>query len=113
MRAGVRYSLLSPAYNCHATPICFIVLRQTEALALSLALLKAGSKSAARIAMMATTTSNSMRVKAREGWKAGRLEDCDGLPPFHFSILPLLLIAASSASSTSHQVQADIRSVQG
>jgi len=42
------------------------LLRHTTACAVPLALLKAGSSSAARIAMMAMTTSNSTSVKARQ-----------------------------------------------
>ena len=41
-----------------------MLLRQEAAMAFSLALAKAGRSIAARIAMMAITTSNSIRVKA-------------------------------------------------
>src|SRR5258706_15645560 len=60
---GGRKSLLSPAYIIIASPICLLLLRQTIALALDLALASAGSNIAARIAMIAMTTNNSMRVK--------------------------------------------------
>ena len=42
-----------------------MLLRQLADLALVLALLNAGNSSAARMAMMAITTSNSIRVKAK------------------------------------------------
>ena len=45
-------------------PSCLKLLRHWIRLALSLALAKAGNSIAARMAMMAITTSNSMRVKA-------------------------------------------------
>ena len=44
---------------------CFMLLRQLVALAFSLAFDSTGSSSAARIAMMAITTSSSSKVKAR------------------------------------------------
>src|SRR5437773_11079786 len=47
------------------TPICLRLLRQEMRLAFCLAEASAGSNSAARIAMIAMTTSNSIRVKAR------------------------------------------------
>src|ERR1043166_1169475 len=85
------------------------LLRQTDCLACSLAFFRAGKRRAAKMAMMAMTTNSSMSVKAREEGKGGRLEDCecDGLPSFHSSILPLLLTAAASASSASRPAQAD------
>src|SRR5882762_6921065 len=46
-----------------ARPICFVLLRQAVANARSFALLNAGSSMAARMAMIAMTTSNSIRVK--------------------------------------------------
>src|SRR5450432_530206 len=45
-------------------PSCFSWLRQLICLALALALAKAGSNMAARMAMMAMTTSNSIKVNA-------------------------------------------------
>src|ERR1039458_257199 len=61
-------SLLSPEYMITASPICFSLLKQLIASALSFALLSAGSSMAARMAMMAMTTSNSIRVKPRAGF---------------------------------------------
>src|SRR5438132_321358 len=56
---------LSPQYNCVAMPSCRRLpvhwTRQADALALA----NAGSSMAARIAMMAMTTSSSINVKAR------------------------------------------------
>jgi hypothetical protein len=49
----------------HANTSCFWLLRQFALAAFNLALLKAGNKSPARIAMIAMTTSNSIRVKPR------------------------------------------------
>jgi hypothetical protein len=46
-----------------ANASCFWLLKQVACVALSFAFAKAGSSIAARIAMMAMTTSNSMRVK--------------------------------------------------
>ena len=48
-----------------ASESCFWLLTQVIEWALSLARLKAGSSMAARMAMMAITTSNSINVKAR------------------------------------------------
>jgi len=50
-----------------ARPICFSLLRQETASAVSLLRLRTGSSIAARIAMIAITTNNSMSVNA-EGW---------------------------------------------
>ena len=47
----------------HARISCFWLLMQDDCVALSLALARAGSNMAARIAMMAITTSNSISVK--------------------------------------------------
>jgi len=55
-------SLLSPAYICHASCNCLTLLRHSMLFARALAVLKAGSSKAARIAMMAITTSNSIKV---------------------------------------------------
>ena len=48
-----------------AIPIWRVLFMQEDRIARSLALLKAGSSIAAKIAMMAMTTSNSISVKAR------------------------------------------------
>jgi hypothetical protein len=57
-------SLLSVAYMVNAKANCFWLLRQEVSVARSLALLSAGRSRPARIAMMAMTTSSSIRVKA-------------------------------------------------
>src|SRR5687767_14004162 len=62
--SGGRYSLLSPAYKEMAMAICLPLFRQAMPLALAFAFPKAGSSMAARIAMMAMTTSSSIRVNA-------------------------------------------------
>src|SRR5258706_15473426 len=51
-----------------ARPICFVLLRQPAPNARSFALLNAGSSIAARMAMMAMTTSNSIRVNPHPGF---------------------------------------------
>jgi transcription initiation factor TFIID subunit TAF12 len=54
----------SPAYTDIAIPNCFKLFKQETRLPCSLALLNAGSSSAAKIAMTAMTTSSSISVKA-------------------------------------------------
>src|ERR1043165_1245677 len=61
--SGGRLSPLSPAYMTSARLICLLLLRQVTALALALALASAGSNNAARMAIIAITTSNSIKVK--------------------------------------------------
>ena len=56
---------LSSRYMCIPRPNCFKLLRHLVWVAFCLALLKAGSRIEARIAIMAITTSNSIKVKAR------------------------------------------------
>src|SRR5215469_13171359 len=56
--------LKSPAYMTLAMPICLRLLRQAVCCALRLARLRAGRSIAAKMAMMAMTTNNSIRVKA-------------------------------------------------
>src|ERR1035437_10399784 len=63
-------SLLSPAYIAIARPTCLRLLRQFACTAFCLALANAGNNSAARMAMMAMTTSSSMRVNARVLFRA-------------------------------------------
>src|SRR5690242_15990720 len=58
-------SLLSPAYIAQAREDCRSWETHWVRFARSLASAKAGSSKAARMAMMAITTSNSMSVKAR------------------------------------------------
>src|SRR6267142_7067264 len=60
-------SLLSPEYMITARPICFSLLKQLIPSARSFALLNAGSSMAARMAIMAMTTSNSINVNAERG----------------------------------------------
>src|SRR6187401_1982051 len=61
---GKRLSLSFP-YKLIARPHCFPLLAQRVFCALVLALASAGSNIPARIAIIATTTSNSIRVKPR------------------------------------------------
>jgi hypothetical protein len=56
-------SRLSPAYILIAKPHCLRLLAHWARIAVALALLKAGNNMAARMAMMAMTTSNSIKVK--------------------------------------------------
>src|SRR6266404_1252483 len=56
-------SSLSPEYMNQPSCNCFKLLRQAIPCPLALALLSAGSSSAARMAMIAITTSNSISVK--------------------------------------------------
>src|SRR5579862_2440471 len=55
----------SSAYIVHANPICFRLLMLAVFLAAILAWANTGNRIAARIAMIAITTSSSMRVNAR------------------------------------------------
>src|SRR5580700_4305318 len=59
---GGKYCRLSSAYIMMAKAICLLLLTQLVVLAWTLALASAGSKSAARMAMTAITTSNSISV---------------------------------------------------
>src|SRR5260370_9465525 len=58
----ITFSLLSSQYMLQARASCFSLLKQEAINAFCLALARAGSSIAARMAMIATTTSNSMRV---------------------------------------------------
>src|ERR1035437_9885856 len=72
---GGKKSLLSPAYMIRPRPICRLLLMQAIPLAFSLALASAGSNIAARMAMMAMTTSSSISVKPDLGacwWRSGK-----------------------------------------
>src|SRR5665213_1844080 len=62
---GANLPLLSCAYMIQPRPSCFILLIHWMPCAFCLALDKAGSSIAARIAMMAMTTSNSIKVNPR------------------------------------------------
>src|ERR1700722_15738892 len=64
-----RLSLLSSVYMCNARPNCLRLFMQLARLAFSLADASAGKSIAARMAMMAMTTSSSMSVKARFDFK--------------------------------------------
>src|SRR5207248_10259168 len=64
---GGRRSWLSTAYKCQQTESCLRLLKQLTVLDLSLALVNAGSSIAARMAMMAITTSSSMSVNPGGG----------------------------------------------
>src|SRR5882724_1149515 len=67
-------SRLSPVYMVIVTPNCLRFERQLARRAFSLARARAGSNIAARIAMMAMTTSNSIRVKPDPAAAWPRLE---------------------------------------
>src|ERR1700677_3307775 len=56
-------SLLSLAYIVQASANCFWLLKQVDCVAFSLARANAGSNIAAKMAIMAITTSNSINVK--------------------------------------------------
>src|SRR5437867_12852628 len=58
-------SLLSSEYIRNAKASCFMLLRQAVPRACSLVLAKAGSNSAAMIAITALTTNNSITVNAK------------------------------------------------
>src|SRR6266404_7404924 len=58
-------SWLSSAYITHAIASCLWLLTQVAPMAFNLALDNAGNSSAAKTAIMAITTSNSIRVKPR------------------------------------------------
>jgi hypothetical protein len=60
-------SPLSSAYNVQASDSCLRLLLQVNDSAFALVLVSVGSNRAARIAIIAITTSNSMRVNAEEG----------------------------------------------
>src|SRR5215471_15059347 len=62
---GGMTSLLLSAYIAQQSWSCFKLLTHCRAWALALALLRAGNSIAARMATMAITTSNSIRVKPR------------------------------------------------
>src|ERR1017187_2171322 len=62
---GGMASLQSSAYNCQANCNCFTLFMHLMPCALTFARDKTGNSSAARMAMIAITTSNSINVKAR------------------------------------------------
>ena len=61
---GTHWSSWSFAYRALARQNCRMLFKQAAPCALFLALARAGSSSAARIAMIAMTTSNSISVNA-------------------------------------------------
>src|SRR5205823_10375759 len=61
--AAIKPSLLSSEYNLQANINCLLLLMQPMPCALVLALAKAGNNIPARMAMMAITTSSSIKVK--------------------------------------------------
>src|SRR6267142_4225604 len=64
-------SLLSPAYMVQPSASCLVLFIQETPWAFCFALIKAGNNMAARMAIMAMTTSNSIKVKPRgKGKKA-------------------------------------------
>jgi len=65
-RLPAKKPLLSPAYISQARATCLLLLMQLIPVALALALAKAGSNKPAKIAIMAITTSSSMRVKPED-----------------------------------------------
>src|SRR6185503_11490025 len=64
LAAPTRRSFQSSEYIRQANINCLLLFRHMMPCALALALDKAGNSNAARIAMMAMTTSNSINVKA-------------------------------------------------
>src|SRR5262249_21136888 len=89
-------SLLSSAQVRKATPICLRLLTQLIRWARALARARAGSNIAANIAMIAITTSNSMRVKARKCFRKFFI-DSTGLLVW-FCVQPANFIDHSSRS---------------
>src|ERR1041385_4670577 len=63
---GASTARLSTAYRCQQTSSCLRLLRQARVRALSLALARTGKSKAARMAMIAMTTNNSIKVNALE-----------------------------------------------
>jgi hypothetical protein len=64
IQLGTSFSLLSFAYRHQQRLSCFALLTQRMLVALALALVNAGSSMAAKIAMIAITTSSSIKVNA-------------------------------------------------
>ena len=109
-------SLKSLSYMMVANPQFFMFDAQLMALALDFALAMAGNSNAARMAMMAMTTSSSIRVKAlpqpfrpgkafaRDGdllIRAGPSIDCANSSPFRQVCQPKYLIPKDPIGSTS------------
>src|SRR4029453_18908281 len=68
-------SSLSPVYMWFASINCLVLLRQRMPWALALALARAGNNMLERMAMIAMTTSNSIKVNPRPGSAARDGED--------------------------------------
>ena len=66
-------SLLSPAYMIQAAAICFWLLMHCTFLAATFARASAGSSNAARMAMIAITTSSSMSVNPGRPFRMARM----------------------------------------
>ncbi len=64
-----KVSLLSSAYRRTPRLICFKLFKQAVRFAVAFALLNADSSNAARIAMMAMTTNNSIKVNPESFWQ--------------------------------------------
>jgi hypothetical protein len=62
----------------HPRPICLALLKDAVLFAAALAWANTGNKIAARIAIIAITTSSSMRVKALDLCDMGILEGAEG-----------------------------------
>ena len=68
---GGKKLLLSSTYRTYASPICFILFKHFIAMAFCLALANTGRSKPAKIAMIAITTSNSIKVKPKVALDAG------------------------------------------
>src|SRR5213594_2606231 len=95
---GASWSLLSSGYMDQASWSCLRLFRHEMDWALVLALANAGKSSPARIAMIAMTTSSSMRVKAR--LKDCRIEDIgDSEQWLVFMFFPRLIVRRHQTSA--------------
>src|ERR1051325_5527053 len=84
-------SLLSSVYMCQHSCNCFMLLRHWVVLALALAFASAGNNIAARIAMMAMTTNNSINVKAARLPAPADLF----ISIFNFGVIPATIVLMS------------------
>src|SRR5882757_9653425 len=78
---GASRPLLSPLYMTQPRVNCLSSFMQDIAWAFCLALLNAGNSNEARMAMIAITTSNSIKVNAPPGFFGFRLEEFPLNPP--------------------------------
>src|SRR6516225_1173276 len=77
-------SSLSPLYICQASISCLVLFMHRMPCALVLALARAGNSIPARIAMIAITTSNSIKVKPEDTDLRTRVREFDGrIKAFH------------------------------